>query len=341
MKLLIVTQVVDTDDPVLGFFHKWIERLSAQYESVEVICLRKGKYTLPANVRVHSLGKELGRKSKITYVATFLSLAWKLRGTYDAVFVHMNQEYVLLSGWLWALCKKPVYLWRNHYKGSLLTDMASVWCKKVFCTSKHSYTARYKKTVLMPVGVDTDLFYEDENVKKVPRSILFLWLMSPSKRPEPRIDALGELEKKGAQFAATFVGSPKQGDEMYYKSLKEKTEASSTIHFVEGMSHTEVPDVFRKHEIFVNTSPSGMLDKTIFEAAACGAVPLAVSADWRERVGDDFWYETTPANLAQALERVFASLAKGTFSKKELQAAVQENSLSQLCNRLNREMSLT
>ena len=70
----------------------------------------------------------------------------------------MNQEYVLIAGWLWKLLGKRTYLWRNHYAGSWLTDVAAVFCTKVFCTSKHSYTVKYKKTVLMPVGVDTERF---------------------------------------------------------------------------------------------------------------------------------------------------------------------------------------
>jgi len=58
MKLLVVTQVVDTEDPVLGFFVRWVEELAKHVESVEVICLREGKHMLPVNVHVHSLGKE-------------------------------------------------------------------------------------------------------------------------------------------------------------------------------------------------------------------------------------------------------------------------------------------
>ena len=39
-KLLIVTQAVDTEEPALGFFVRWIEELAKRVESVEVICLK-------------------------------------------------------------------------------------------------------------------------------------------------------------------------------------------------------------------------------------------------------------------------------------------------------------
>ena len=47
MRLLLVAQTVDINDPVLGFFHTWIASLSRQVANVTVICLREGEHTLP------------------------------------------------------------------------------------------------------------------------------------------------------------------------------------------------------------------------------------------------------------------------------------------------------
>src|SRR3989338_2534636 len=136
MRLLIITQAVDNNDPVLGFFVSWIRELSKRFESVDVICLREGTHSLPANVSVHSLGKENleieNWKLKILrrplYIMRFYRYAWSLRRSYDAVFVHMNQEYVLLGAILWKLLGKRVYMWRNHYSGGALTDTAAFFC---------------------------------------------------------------------------------------------------------------------------------------------------------------------------------------------------------------------
>src|SRR3989338_1489201 len=141
MKLLIFTQKVDLHDPILGFFHGWIEKLAERAELISVICLQKGLFNLPKNVTVYSLGKNAdGRGLRrgfawIKYIVNLYRYLFLIRGSYDKVFVHMNQEYVLLVGLYWKLKNIPVYLWRNHPKGSILTRLAVLLSMKVFCTS--------------------------------------------------------------------------------------------------------------------------------------------------------------------------------------------------------------
>lgn len=341
MRLLIVTQAIDAEDPVLGFFCCWVEEFAQHCERIEVICLKEGKHALPGNVRVHSLGKPSFAKAtegagtrflnRIRYTWRFLSLAWRLRGDYDAVFVHMNPEYVLIAGWLWQLFGKRIYLWRNHYAGSSLTGLAVAFCTKVFCTSKHSYTARYAKTVLMPVGVDTSRFTPDLRVARVPHSILFLARMAPAKRPEMLLDALAELARRGVPFTATFVGSPLPRDAGYYASLVERVRAeglADRVTFRPGIANSETPDLYRAHQVFVNTSPSGMLDKTIFEATASGCRVLAASADFAELAGSESYFE----NATELAEKISVVLAHQ--SVKTDVSFVESNSLTVLADQL-------
>ena len=304
MKLLIVTQAVDQNHLALGFFHDWIAGLASSFEQIEVICLFMGQTSLPENVRVHSLGKEEGPQPRLIYAYRFLKLAWGLRQSYDAAFVHMNQEYILLAGPLWKVLRKRIYMWRNHYAGSLLTRIAVAFATKVFCTSKHSYTARFRKTLLMPVGVDTTHFFPDARIKRKDRSILFLARMAPSKDPLLLLKALKELRDGGEPFTATFVGSPLPQDEPYYRSLMAYAEGqglSDSVTFLPGVPKHETPDLYRAHEIFVNATASGAFDKTIFEAAACGTRPLTKSKDVAEALGPQFFFDGTPHGLATQL----------------------------------------
>src|SRR3989344_2157532 len=96
-RLLIITQIIDVEDPVLGFFHDWVVEFSKHFQSIIAIALKTAKANLPENVKVLSLGKEKG-KSRIKCIFNFLRYIVRNRRDYDAVFVHMNQEYILLGG---------------------------------------------------------------------------------------------------------------------------------------------------------------------------------------------------------------------------------------------------
>ncbi len=308
MRLLFVTQAIDLDDPVLSVYHDWVAALAPKFESVEVIALKVGRHTLPQNVYVHSLGKEEGRQTQLAYSIRFLKLVWNLRESYDSVFVHMNQEYILLAGLVWKFLQKPVYLWRNHYAGSVLTDIAAAFCTKVFCTSKYSYTAKYKKTVFMPVGVDTQRFTPAPEIRE-PRSILFFARMAPSKHPEILLEALSKLSEEGITYTASFVGSSLEGDNEFYNLLKRRAaEIGPHIQFIPGVPNDKAPEIFQRHEIFVNCSPSGMLDKMLFEAAASGCIVLAASEDFARMTGRNLnSFESNSQDLSLKLKRLLAA----------------------------------
>jgi glycosyltransferase involved in cell wall biosynthesis len=247
----------------------------------------------------------------------------------------MNQEYILLAGWLWKLLGKKIYLWRNHYAGSWLTDLAAAFCTKVFCTSKHSYTTKYKKTMLMPVGVDTERFKPDARVARAPHSILFLARMAPSKRPEMLIDALASLARNGIDFSAALVGSPLPRDAAYYEGIKQKVVSlglANQTSFMPEVPNSAAPDLYRAHEVFVNCSPSGMFDKTLFEAAACGCRVLASSKDFALLAGADSYFESS-ADLAQRLRDALAALPLAAVP-----AYVEQNSLTALGEKLTKTL---
>jgi glycosyltransferase involved in cell wall biosynthesis len=264
---LIITQKVDRYDPVLGFFHRWIEEFSKYCDQVVVICLEAGDYLLPEHVKVLSLGKEDG-VSKVQYVARFCRYIWRERKNYDTVFVHMNQEYVLLGWWLWKIFNKRIMMWRNHAVGSWLTRLAVLFSDQVFCTSPHSFTARYKKTQIMPVGIDTEFFKPDQTVTRKPNSFLFLGRIAPVKKVLEFIDWLHTQD-----FAlATIAGSVLPLDNWYQRAVLERIaqyNLNSKVQLIGGVTQEEAMRLYQSHETYVNFTPSGSMDKTIFEAAAC------------------------------------------------------------------------
>ena len=343
MKLLILTQVMDQKDSSLGFFQKWVAMLASKFEHIEVVFLKEGEHHMPANVSVHSLGKEFGR-NRFKYILLFYYFIIKYSRNYDAVFVHMNQEYVLLGGLLWKILGKKVFMWRNHYAGSIFTDIAVAFCDKVFCTSRFSYTARFKKTVLMPVGVDEQSVHLDEHIDRIPRSILFLGRLDISKRPDLLLEALGILAKQGIEFTATFAGGPSDKNSEYPAKLHAQAEAlniTDRIVFVGAVPNTETYRYYRAADIFVNCSKSGMFDKTIFKAIACGCLVLATSRDFADLVGQEFVFPEHDAMALAAKLKEFLALSPADRAQLLgiLASSVTRHRLPVLVERLAEEMA--
>lgn len=335
MRLLIITQSVDRADPVCGFFHHWIEECAARFTRIEVICLKEGVHALPSNVRVRSLGKEQGRASRATYAYRFFRHLRDLRGTYDAVLVHQNQEYVLLAGLMWRMRGVPVYLWRNHFAGSVLTALAARLSRKVFYTSKASYTAACANGVMMPVGIDIERFKKTRAAQ--PRSILSLGRIAPSKRIELLIDALKELRVRDTSYSCDIYGDALPKDVGYMIQIREAAKGLN-VTFHSGVQNSKTPDIYGAHEVFVNCAPSGMYDKTILEAAACECLVLAASDDWHASAGDSFHIR---GDMAQKLAALLALSPEARSAEgARMRRIAASHSLTRLGERLAEEIRM-
>lgn len=162
----------------------------------------------------------------------------------------------------------------------------------------------------MPVGVDTELFKKEDRIAKKPRAILFLARISPSKKLHLIIEALRKVRDKGIDLTANFYGNPLPQDVPYLNSLKEKVKEYSLgdrITFEKGVSHSETPRVYGVHTIFINASPSGMYDKTIFEAMACESLVLTSNRNLKGNIDDMFLFkEDDEEDLAKQLTDLLA-----------------------------------
>lgn len=274
MRLLITTQAVDLDDPVLSFFHDWLEEFAREVESVEVVCLKEGRHALPKNVRVHSLGKEEGR-SRLKYVLRLYRYAWSLRKDYDVVFVHMNPEYFVLAGWIWNLLNKKTALWYIHPHASWRLRKALKYADMVFSASQGSFPIRTDKLRPVGIGVDTDYFAPATLPPSSALRVMCAARIAPVKNVECMIDAVGFLAKRHRLLTFDYYGEELPRDAAYAERMREKAQTIAGWTFKGGASTEEVRDAYRTHDIHVNATVSGSYDKAVFEAMACGCIPVA------------------------------------------------------------------
>ena len=326
MRLLVVTQKVDKKDPVLGFFHRWIEEFATRLDFITVICLETGEYSLPKNVKVLSLGKKQNVQSRdldrFVYIFRFYKYIWQERANYDSVFVHMNQEYVILGWKFWKLWRKKIFLWRNHARGSLWTHIAVSLSDKVFCTSLSSYTARFSKTKIMPAGIDTDLYAD--NIGEYKRNtILFFGRVSPVKNVHVFIEALLKLEKSGADFHADIIGDTT--DQWYEESLHKRgarLENIGRLVFHPALSHEQTSGLYKKYSFYVNLTSDGSLDKTILEAMAARVPVLVLNSAFRGQIHDICCL--TDLNSLSVSEKMKTLLQLSAMERENIGVALQE-----------------
>lgn len=280
MKLLFITQTLDEKSPVLGFVHRWVARFAESFETVDVIALSVGEHNLSKNVSVHSLGKEEGGNTFL-YTLRFYNTLGSLRNKYDAVFVHMNPEYVVLAGWLWKLAGKKVALWYNHTVGSVWLKIAQPFTDTVFHTSPFAYTARYKNAKRMPAGIDTDVF-KPQNVPRIPKSLYFQGRVAPAKRVHVILEAFKTLYAAGDASLLTIVGPE---DEAYTRPLKAKYAdliKAGAVVFKGPVKNTDTPALYSAHTASVNLTDRGNYDKTVLESLACGTSVIASSDAFKD-----------------------------------------------------------
>ena len=287
MRLLILTQTVDKNDPILGFFHRWIEEYARHCEHVIVICLNKGEYALPDNVTVLSLGKREG-KGRLTYLFRFFRYTWAYRHEYDAVFVHMNQVYVLLGGLVWHMLGKRVGLWYAHGTTSFSLRVATWLTDIVFTSTPEGFRIPSEKVRVVGQGIDTELFSKESgDSPDIPKEthtydirIVTVGRISSIKQCEVVIEAVRILHERGECVSAVFVGETKGADALAYEAtLREQVHKyglEDRVTFTGGVSPDRVRTYLQSANVCVNPSATGSLDKVGLEAMVAG-VPLVTS----------------------------------------------------------------
>lgn len=321
MRLLILTQKVDINDNNLGFFHRWIEEFAKQCESIIVVCLQKGEYRLPSNVKVISLGKEK-YASRIKYLWNFYKYIFKYKNDYDGVFVHMNKEYVLLGGLLWKLWHKKIALWYTHKAVSWQLKLAEKLVDKIFTASKESFRLLSHKVEITGHGIDVESFASALDSPHDNRRIKFLSVgrIAPTKDYETIIRGLKEVNiEKIKQY--DIVGEPIKPSDKEYKALLEKLNellyatvdndgTQKVLLTFYGVKHTDMPGVYRSHDILVHASRTGSIDKVVLEALASGRIVVTSSEAFADLAKEGLVYTFPQGDyqeLAKTIEKIYNS----------------------------------
>lgn len=330
MKILIVTQVVASDHPILGFFHRWIEEFAAQCEQVTILCLERGEYNLPSNVTVHSLGKESG-VTRLTYIWRFYQYCWRYRREYDSVFVHMNQIYVLLGALLWRSLSKRVGLWYMHGTTSFSLRIATWLTHDVFTGSPESFRVKSRKVLVTGHGIDTKRFSPQSGVVQ-DIDLITVGRITPSKNLEVLLETLVDLPP---ECTLTICGTAvTDAEEEYAGMLRQRADelgVADRVMWFGRVSQDELPELLRRSKLFVTAAQNGSLDKAVLEPMAC-SVPVVSMAPGTRSLPLGTAQVTTSTEFVEAVIAIWQSKV---FERPGYVTYIQtEHSLQRLITKL-------
>ncbi|MEK7076390.1 MAG: glycosyltransferase family 4 protein [Patescibacteria group bacterium] len=351
--LLIVTQKVDKDDQLLGFFIDWVSRFAQKFGKITILCLEKGEFNLPSNVRVLSLGKDRGA-GKLKQLFTFYFLLFTLQKDYDAVFVHMNPIWVVLGGLSWRMMNKKIFLWYTHKSVTWKLKLAEKLANTIFTASSESFRLPSKKIIVTGHGIDTELFKPMIITDTEPRittdkisgnqalnpresviKILSIGRIAEVKNYETLVRAAKILKDKDIGFSITMIGEPALKKDFVYeqklKSLIDELGLRADFNFLGKINHRDLPLYYQSHNLFIHLSKTGSLDKAILEAMACGMNVLSSSDSARSFLPAELIFDE---NNVQELADKIKKTDEKEFSGQLRQYVVENHNLNKLIDKI-------
>lgn len=322
MRVLVITQKIDKQDDLLGSFHHVIGAFAEQCDAVIALGLGVGEYDLPENTTVLSLGKESGN-GRLTYVWRLFKYSWQYRSQYDAAFVHMNKEYVLIAGWFWRLLGKKVGLWYAHYLINWTVKLAVRVSHVVVTSTAFACNIVSPKLHVVGQGINTDVFAPDAqgaSNNDVLR-ILFLGRISPIKHVEVLVDALAKARDNGCTLHCAIVGGPHPGDEVYEQQVKQQVITAgleNVVSFVGPVPNTKTNEWYQRSDVFVNLTQTGSFDKTTLEAMATECISVVSNQSFESIFPESLHADLIYAqNSAQELADRLVAIAQWSPEKRK------------------------
>jgi glycosyltransferase involved in cell wall biosynthesis len=334
----------DADDPALNFAVGWVEALAQRVGHVDVVTMRAGRYRLPRNVRVWSLGKERGlsepRRAALFYRHLLSILR---RRTIDACFSHMTPLFTIMAAPVLRPLGVPIVTWYAHRHVSWAVRVAHHLSDRVVASVPSAYRYRRDRLELLGQGIDAATFTPGTGSPESPPRVASVGRLSPIKDLATLIDAVAILRGRSLEVSCALVGEAPERDRSYAEGLRDRAGAAGVagaVCFPGAAVGDALVDWYRRSTFHVNLAPTGAIDKAALEAMACGRPSLASNVSFADTFGR--WSERLlfrQGDAADLAEKLAALLAMDASTREamaaELRASVLErHSLDRLADRL-------
>lgn len=334
MKLLIVTQAVDREDPNLGAFYYWFDLLARRAEGVVLLAGRVGRHDFPANVAIHEFGKGAGY-GRIGRLWKFWELFSRHFAAADAVLFHQIPEFVIASSPFLIGRSQVAGLWYAHGKVTRRLRMAERLVDHIFTSSEAGFRLRSKKVHHLGQAINTDLFSPaprrhppagDQGLR-----LLTIGRISQVKNYEMIIGAAALLrDALKKSWTLALVGGPiTEHDRVYagrIETLIRENRLEQYVRFYGDRGYSDIPEILRNHDMFLNASATGSLDKAVLEAMAAGLTVVTSNEAYRVILPPQYFLEH--ASAESLAERITALADEPRPNKVLREIVVRDHGLA-------------
>jgi glycosyltransferase involved in cell wall biosynthesis len=348
LNVVMFSQKVDQQDWLQGFTVDWIRALAAQVHQLDVIALEMRGAELPANVTVHSLGKEQGA-NRLQAFAHFQHQIRRLAPGADIFFGHLTPRYTWLAAPIAGLYRVPQALWYTHNHAGPELRMAIGCARWITTAVADSFPIPGPKVHALGHGIDSIRFTpglaHPGGGADGPPLVLAVGRIARIKHHHILLEAAARLRDSGVEARFAVAGSPATSDgEAYQRELEARITAlhmEGRFTLVGPLRGEALVNALRGAAVVTNLSPAGLFDKAALEAMMVGRPVLVTNPAFDGLLGPHV--SLLRASAPDALEPITAQLtAILTLSPAErdrmgadLRArAVSEHSLDRLMQRM-------
>lgn len=297
MNLLIITQAIDKDDENLGAFYYWWKKMAQETDKIIVIAGRKGTADLGKHAEIYTFGKDKGF-GRARRIWTFWELFSRHYARSDAVLFHQIPEFVIAAAPFLLSLDRMTALWYAHGAVPTTLRVAERLVDYVFTSSPEGFRLPSKKVIYLGQAINTDVFQPPAKSEHdvTPLRLVTVGRISPVKNYEVLLQACAAGKSKwDFPWKLSIYGGPlRPGDDVYLDLLKRlvrEQELSAYVTFEGSRPYSEIPEILQRHDVFVNLSSTGSLDKAVFEAMACGLTVLTSNDAYRSILPPAYFIE--------------------------------------------------
>lgn len=277
-RLAFVTQVVDPDDPVLGFTVEWIRALACRTERMVVIANEVRSVPDDLGATVLSLGKEDGGRRPVRgarYIRYLVSTIRSVRP--DALFVHMCPVYLNLAAPVLRAYRIPALLWFAHPRDSASLRLAERLAAVVLTSLPGAFPFPSAKVRVIGQAIPTEAFAAVPALQPTGElRLLALGRLSPVKGLTAMISAVATLRSQGVPAYLRIVGGATTDVEVAYAEELRRLAADleGAVRLDPPVPYPQVGALLAACDVLVNATRAGSGDKVVLEAMAAGRLAV-------------------------------------------------------------------